>query len=486
MLIDEPLKHHARARGSHPALVSGEREVTYAELDALVDRAAAGLAESGVRAGHPVAVALRDGIEYVVVMFALARLGAPMLPVDWRWTRQEQEHVLDHFQPKLLLADPSHEPISMPRVVVEEGWSAGLAPAGDVPVFPTCDGPLLFSLSSGTTGRPKGPQLSHSQMLARFKVHWINFGFNSQDRYVCATPMYYGGGRAFVMSTIHAGGTVVMFCPPYTPEALCAEVERTRATATFLVPTLLRRLLTLDDETLAPMRGMRMVLSSGGALHPSERHVMRTRVCPGFVQYYASTEGGGITFLTTEDGTEYDDSVGRPVFEVDVQCVDRQDVPVRSGEIGRIRYRGPAVATGFYNDPEASKAAFRDGWYYPGDLGYFDDGGFLYLKGRDKDVIIRGGINIYPADIEDVLLSHPAVSDVAVVGAPSVEFNEEVVAFVVLSGEATSTELTTYASERLARYKWPHDVVIVDDLPRNPSGKVVKSVLVEQLAAQDS
>ncbi len=269
--------------------------------------------------------------------------------------------------------------------------------------FAAGDAPLLMSLSSGTTGRPKGPRLMHSHFLARFRVMWVNLGFNSQDRYVSATPLYFGGGRTFAMLMLYSGATLVMVPPPYAPHELCEEIDRPQATAIFLVPTLLRRLLALPDATLAPFRRMRLVLSSGAALHVEERRAVRERICNGFIEYYSSAEGGGIRYLTREDPAQFDESVGRPVFGVDVQCVDASHRPLPPGVIGRIRYRGPAVARAFWNNPEASAEAFRDGWYYPGDLGMLDEHSYIYLKGRAKEMIIRGGVNIYPAEIEAIL-----------------------------------------------------------------------------------
>lgn len=482
MNIAEPLAHHARARADHPAIVQGERVLLYRDLDPLVCRTASHLLDLGAAQGEAVAVALRDTPEHLIILFALARAGIVILPLDWRWTAGEQGRVAEHFGANLVLMEPGAAPVGGKRCVrIDADWHAAVAGASADRAFPTADGPFVMSLSSGTTGRPKGPRLSHYQFLRRFWVSWINLGFNSRDRYVSATPLYYGGGRTFAMQMLFSGATVIFFPPPYTPEELCAEISRRRATSLFLVPTLLRRLLALDDETLAPLRAMKLLVSSGSALHPEERRAIRSRVCAGFIEYYSSTEGGGISCLTADDPEEFTESVGRPVFAVDVQCVDESHRPLPPGQVGRIRYRGPAVADGFWNDPEASREAFRDGWYYPGDLGMLDEHGYLYLKGRAKDMIIRGGINIYPAEVEAVLQSHPAVAESAVVGWPSREFNEEIAAFVILRGEATPAELREICRSQLAPYKVPREVFVVNELPRNALGKVIKTELSGKL-----
>jgi acyl-CoA synthetase (AMP-forming)/AMP-acid ligase II len=471
--ITDPYRHHARAVADKPAIVHGERVLRYRELDPLVRRTAAHLYSLGLAPGEVVGVALRDTIEHVVILAALARAGIVLLPLDWRWTAEEKARVAEHFGAKRVFEEPD----------VDARWHEAVAQADPDARFPEGDVPLLMSLSSGTTGRPKGPRLRHSQFMARFRVFWINLGFNSQDRFLSATPLYYGGGRTFALAMLYTGGTVYMLPPPYEPEALCDAVARHRITNLFLVPTLIRRLMSLPDERLAPLRSLRLLLSSGAALHPDERTAIRRRIAPSFVEYYSSTEGGGVSFLVPEDPEQFAGSVGRPVFGVEVQCVDEAHRPLGPGSVGRIRYRGPAVADGFWNDPEASRESFRDGWWYPGDLGMLDDHGYLHLKGRAKDMIIRGGINIYPAEVEAVLQSHAAVADTAVVGWPSREFNEEVAAFVILKGEVSPAELRDLCRAKLAPYKVPREVFVVPDFPRNALGKTIKTELSARLPA---
>ncbi len=482
MNITEPFAHHARAVPDRPAIVDGGHVILYRDFDPLVRRTAAHLYARGLAPGEVVGVALCDSVSHLVVLAALARAGIVILPLDWRWTAAEQTRVSAHFGARLVLVEPGQpQPHSLPCVAVDVSWERAVAQADPDCAFPQDDLPLLMSLSSGTTGRPKGPRIRHSQFLARYRVSWLNLGFNSQDRFLSATPFYYGGGRTFALMMLYTGATVFLLPPPYAPEALCEAVAQYRISAIFLVPTLIRRLLALSDAQLAPLRSLRLLLSSGSALHPEERKRIRARMCAGFIEYYSSTEGGGVSFLTAEDPEEFGASVGRPVFGVDVQCVDGNHQPLPPGEVGRIRYRGPAVADGFWNDPEASRESFRDGWWYPGDLGMRDASGYLHLKGRAKDMIIRGGINIYPGEIEAVLQAHPAVADCAVVGWPSREFNEEVAAFVILKAGADAGELRESCRGRMAPYKVPREVFVVNEFPRNALGKVIKPALSAQL-----
>jgi acyl-CoA synthetase (AMP-forming)/AMP-acid ligase II len=481
--LTAPFPHHARALADKPAIVDGERVVTYRDLDPLVRRTAAHLYSLGLAEGDVAGVALKDSTDHLVILCALARAGIVILPIDWRWTPAEQERVAQHFGARAILVEPGRpRPAGFDCIEVDATWNEKVGRESPARKFPEGDIPLLMSLSSGTTGRPKGPRIRHGQFMARYRVFWINLGFNSQDRFLSATPLYYGGGRTFPLVMLYMGGTVYMYPPPYEPEALCDAVARHRITNLFLVPTLIRRLLTLKDEQLEPLKKLRLLLSSGSALHPDERRTIRAKMCAGFIEYYSSTEGGGVSSLTSEDPERFGDSVGRPVFGVDVECVDEAHQPLPPGKVGRIRYRGPAVADGFWNDPEASRESFRDGWWYPGDLGMLDEHGYLYLKGRSKDMIIRGGINIYPGEVEAVLQSHPAVADSAVVGWSSREFNEEVAAFVILKNAVDPAELRDLCRSQLAPYKVPKEVFVVQEFPRNALGKVIKTDLSKSLA----
>jgi acyl-CoA synthetase (AMP-forming)/AMP-acid ligase II len=247
------------------------------------------------------------------------------------------------------------------------------------------------------------------------------------------------------------------------------------------VPTLLRRLLDMPKTSLPLMPRVRRLISSGSSLYPEERRRIMRELCPNFFNFYSSTEGGGISLLRPEHPDEASLSVGQVVFGAEVQIIDADHKPVPPGTVGVIRYRGGAVADSYYRNPAESAVAFRDGWYYPGDVGRFDDQGFLFLTGRVKDMIIRGGVNIYPAEIEQTLVAHPAVAEAAVVGWPSQERGEEVAAFVVCRATVTEQELIAHCRGTLAPYKIPKGVFLVDALPKSGMGKVLKPVLVERL-----
>jgi acyl-CoA synthetase (AMP-forming)/AMP-acid ligase II len=486
--ITDTLPLNAKRRPDHPALILGARVVTHGELAPLVLRSAAHLVALGVRERDLVGVALRDSIEHVVAMLAIARLGAAILPIDWRWGENEKQRLVDFFEPRLVLVEPGAPALPpFATVAVDEAWHAAVVrqAAAQAPACRDPEAPLLLSLSSGTTGRPKGPMLTHRLLQNRFVQHWAALSFHEQDRHLVSTPLYFGGGRVFALSHVYVGATTVLLPLPYQPEELIDAVRRHRITTMFIVPTMLRRLMEMPARDTPLLAGPRYVISGGAALRPAERLEALRKVSPNIINYYSSSEGGGVSILPPEHEGEAANSVGRPMFMTEVEVVDDSDAPLGAGATGHVRYRGPGVPSGLYRDEAQSAAMFRHGWFYPGDLGLIDAHGFLHLTGRAKDMIIRGGVNIYPQDVERVLAAVPGVHDVAVVGWPSRAFGEELAAFVVRHGDVTEATLIGRCKAELAPYKVPRAIFFIDALPKNSSGKVLKAALVEQLPPLD-
>jgi acyl-CoA synthetase (AMP-forming)/AMP-acid ligase II len=476
---------HARLRPDAEALIDGALRLTHAQLADRIACTATHLRTHGVKAGLLVGVALGDHATHVIIMLALARVGAVMLPLDHRWTVGERERVARHFGAALILVEPGFPVAGAPNIEIDAVWVRAVSAAEpDRLIAPGGGAPLLVSLSSGTTGRPKGPRITHDHFLARFRTHWVNLEFVASDCFACATPLYFGGGRTFVWSTLYMGGKVVLASPPFDPPGLLATLARERVSTLFLVPTQLRRLLA-EHADAPELMGLRLLFSSGAPLNAEERIAIRAHLNPRFCEYYASTEGGGVTLLTAPDIDGHAESVGRPVHAVQVQVVDAEHQPLPAGEVGRLRYRSPGCATGFYLDEDASHDAFHDGWFYPGDLAQLDAQGFLTLAGRAKDMIIRSGVNIYPEEIETVLRAHADVRDAAVVGVPHPERGEEVVACVVLARAVSSEALQAWCAQHLAPYKLPRQFVVLDAFPLNSSGKVVKADLRTALLSRD-
>ena len=480
------LEENASRRGAHPAIIEGTRTITYRELDPIVRRIAGHLSDQGVGEGSIVGVCLPDSADHLMINYAVARLGAVILPMDWRWTEAEKRNVAEFFEVALIVGLAEAKLSECPYVNVDEAWQEAVSKREpDIACAGGGDRPVVLSLSSGTTGRPKGPMLTHAQFTARFVMQWETLGFNQHDRYLSATPIYFGGGRSFTMGCLYTGSTVIMFPPPYEPEDLAKAVREHQATTLLLVPTLLRKLLELPKEKKPLLGGLNRLLSTGAILHPDERDAVMSRLHPNFINYHGTTEGGGTSVLLPKHVGEAASSVGEAIYQTDIQIVDEVGKVLPIGEAGHIRYRSPGVSDSFYNDPEASAEAFRDGWFYPGDIGKVDDEGLLYLVGRAKDVIIRSGVNIYPGEIEQVLLNHPAVQDAVAVAWPHAERGEDVAVFIV-ANEAVETEvLLDHCRENLAPYKVPQVIRFIDELPKTALGKVIKAELTARLQSQE-
>ncbi|MCG6115831.1 MAG: AMP-binding protein [Mesorhizobium sp.] len=485
--IVAPVFHNAARRGDHPAIVDGEGTLTYSELALLVERTAGHLLQIGIRRGDIVGTCLPDTSDYVVAMLALAHMGAAILPMDVRWTDAEKSALAEGFAAVAVLVGPDASQVgSIATFRVDDEWRAARTHASFDPALAVDDRtqPLVLSLSSGTTGRPKGPMISHGNVLNRLLIYTASLGFRETDRFMLATPLYFGGGRYMTLCYLIMGATVVLSPPPYSTEDLIERARLLDITSLFVVPTLLRRILDSDmafGELLFP--NMRALVSSGSILHAEERDAIRSLLTPNFYNFYASTEGGGVCVLAPDDPHDVSGSIGKPVFGTELQIVDEADNPLAAGEVGAIRYRGGTVAPGFYNDPEASAEAFKDGWYYPGDLGRRDERGYFYLVGRTKDVIIRGGVNVYPFDVEQHLLTIPGIAEAAVVAWPSPQLGEELAAFVAASrGQEIDPEnVLSSCRASLSPYKVPRQVFVVDDMPKSSMGKILKADLAKLL-----
>ncbi len=482
--VADRLEEHAAERPDHPAIVGPDRSLTFAELSDEVRRTGAHLMDRGLGIGDIVGLCLRDTVDHLSLLYGIGRSGAVVLPMDVRWTREERDRIASFFGAKLVLTEPGESvSAALPQAAVDADWRTAVAAANPSRDFPSDETHgLVLSLSSGTTGIPKGPLHSHKQMHTRFNTQSVSLGFNKDDRFLSALPIYFGAGRAFVMGMLYHGATVQMMRLPYEPHELVDTIASDRVSITLLVPTLLRRLLAIAPEAghLLP-DSLRMVFTTGAILHADEREEMLARLTPNLHNYYGSTEGGGLSILRPSDEGDAVRSVGRIVHDAEAQVVGEDHVPLPAGEVGRVRYRGGACATSFYNNPEATAESFHDDWFYPGDLGRFDGEGRLYIVGRAKDMIIRGGVNIYPAEIEQTLLQHPDVSDAAVVAWPSKEMGEEVAAFVVSPAVSPEEALMAYCREHLARYKVPRQIFLIDALPKNGFGKVLKKDLAATL-----
>jgi acyl-CoA synthetase (AMP-forming)/AMP-acid ligase II len=390
-------------------------------------------------------------------MLACHRLGACAVPINFRLTRGEVDYILADSGAVMLVDGP------LPLADV---------PAPQASIGP--DDPALLCYTSGTTGRPKGAILTHANLVAS-TLCWIDeMGATADDVWLSGQPLFHIGGINGMLPFLALGATAIVTpTTGFDPAATSALIERHAVTMCIFVPTQWDQICALPQHT-----GLRVAMWGAA---PASRATLETMAStfPGvdIVSAYGQTEmSGATTLLKGPDATRKMGSVGRPMRDIELRLVDDAMNDVGTDAVGEIVYRGPQVMQGYWNNPEATAEAFAGGWFHSGDLATRDAEGYLRLVDRKKDMIVSGGENVYPAEVERVLREHPAVDDVAVVGFPHPRWGETPVAFVV-GAEVEATELIEHCRHHLASYKKPSAISFVAELPRNAAGKVLKREL---------
>lgn len=474
MNLADVLRINATNHGDRAAIIMENETISYRDAWRIVCSLAAQFESHGIATGDRVGLSMADHSVHLLAHFAVAYLGAVIVPIDHRWSDSEKLRAAKAFRVGAVATDGAAIDGNVTTVVLD--GSQDLMPSLKEPA-PGDHMDLLISLSSGTTGRPKGALVTHENLYERFVSQWVAIGYDSRDCFALVTPLFFGAGRSFGMSMLTACGTAKLAPPPLKPAELLAALQSPAVTATFLPPTMLRRLLPLYDGALL-LPNLEFLIVSGEPLFSNEAAECLEKVSPNIVSYYASSEGGGISVLNSRQIRDRPDTVGVPTFRTEVDIVDDGGCALPQGEVGRLRYRGPGVATRFVDEEGCEHDAADQGWFYPGDLAERIPGGLIALRGRDKDVIIRGGVNIYPTEIEQVLLTHPAIRDTAVIGVDDAERGQAVIAVVVGKKVPAADILADFCRQHLAPYKIPTEFRVRDELPRKTSGKVDKEALM--------
>ena len=502
LVLPELIGRAARARPDHPALAFGELIRTHAQLDDRAARLATVLAGFGVQAGDRVALLLHNGFEFVESLLACHKLGACAVPVNFRLALEEMEFILDDAGAVGVisgeeLADAASI-LAAKTATVEFHLSVGSAPAGAVAYDhavsvsePLTEPALLLEgelallcYTSGTTGRPKGAMLSHGNLLAS-TLSWIHeMRAAADDVWLSGQPMFHIGGLNGLLPFLVLGATcIVTPTTGFDPENALALLARHRVTMCIFVPTQWDAICASPGVAGIDVSRLRVAMwSASPASQATLERMTQTFPNADIVSAYGQTEmAGATTLLKGPDATRKMGSVGRPMLGTEFRLVDDELRDVGVGEVGEVVYRGPAVLAGYWGDAAATDEAFGGGWFHSGDLATRDDEGYLRLVDRKKDLIISGGENIYPAEVERALLEHPSVRDVAVVGVPHPRWVETPLAFVVPAEDASvvDAELISHLRDRVASYKKPSAIVVVETLPRNAAGKVLKRQLRE-------
>lgn len=477
--------NHARTRPDAPALVEGGRTVDFRQLAALVERTAAHLGALGLVRGDRVGLCLKDTAAHLVALLAVARIGAVAVPLDWRARAAENARFVEGLGLPRVLAEPdSRLPAGCPAVPIDAEWHNAVAAAepAAAPVTEWSD-PFVISATSGSTGAPKFTLVTHLNYFFRISGGFELLGLTGRHRYLSTSPLYYSGGRTRCIAHLLRGDCIILYPGLFTPAEYVEVANRRKATVGFLVPTMVRQLLAIADERpLLP--GLAALGATGAPLHAEEKRRASRCLTPSFYEQYGAAETGVLSLLCADDFAERADSVGRPHSLVDIEVVDDAGSVLPVGAVGRLRCRGPAVGAPLSGRGEdAARANFREGWCYPGEVARFDELGYIFLQGRASDVIIRGGANIYPAEIEAALREHPAVVEAAVIGHTNADSEEQTIAFVVARGTVEPLELVAHCRMRLTPHKVPSEIRLVARLPQGAAGKTDKAALREWLAA---
>lgn len=485
------------------ALVDGERRTSYAELDERTDRLARALRALGVRQGDRVAGLLVNSPAFLETMLAAAKLGAVFVPMNVRLAPAEVSYLLadsgsDAFVYSAPLAPVARAALAAEGLRVRSRLVVGGEPAEDEldyeQVLASGEARGLgtdvdrrdlscLMYTSGTTGRPKGAMLTHDNHLWNV-VNSLSFGrgLRESDVTVTVAPMFHIGGLGVhTLPLLYVGGTNVVL-PSFDPARTLEVMSRERATVQFMVPAMWAALMAVPDFDRFDLSSLELAVSGGAPCPLPVIDFFQGKGLP-FQEGFGMTETAPlVSVLDAEHVKEKAGSIGRAVFHVRARIVDDTDRDTRTDEVGELVLRGPNVFSGYWGLPEATAEAFRGGWFHTGDLGRMDDEGFITLVDRKKDMIITGGENVYPIEVEQVLYRHEAVREVAVVGVPDERWGETPVAVVALQegAEATAEDLAAYARERLAHFKCPTRIDFVPELPRNATGKVLKTVLRQQ------
>jgi long-chain acyl-CoA synthetase len=465
------------------AIISPHLTLSYGQLVARAAQSARELRLRGIVTGANVGIGLRDNAEAVVLMIAVWMLGATAVPIDFRTNAAERTLLAREFDLAAIIEDRQVPAAGYDPIIIDHLWPEVLAKYDGSPVWTSKERPAataFISLTSGTTGRPKGIVIDHERMLLR---SIFDVSERVEGSLLNPLSLSFSASRTHTFSALLRGSAVYFHPVLFSAQQLAEAILTSQATSICAVPTIIRNLFGLFGEPSTPVFvKLKALYCFGAPMSPAEKVRAKRFLCDNFVEEYGSSICGRISMLSGPDLEARADTVGRVLPHVTLQIIDEDDKVLPPGEAGVIRLRSPGMARGFYGGiTRGSGDNFKKSWAYPGDIGAFDEDGFLHLLGRTSDLIIRGGANVHPSEVELVIGECEGVQDVAVVGFTKLPEGEEIAAFVVSSSNLSEAALDAHCRKRLAPDKRPRKFVFVPNLPRNANGKVLRTELRKQL-----
>ena len=509
MLLGDILRRNAKLHPDKTAIIYGDMKYNYFEIEERVKKLAKGLLMKGIKRGDRVGLLEHPCPQFIELYIAIPRIGAVLVPLNCRLSSNELEYIINDAEIKMLLMgeefiDVINE-IRRNLKTVDSYYCIGksskdLGGYEDLIQESPCQLPdisiedddvAVQMYTSGTTGRQKGAMLTHKNLMSNHIGRIVDLQLDKDDIFLSCIP-YYHVAAEYPLIILYVGGTLVIH-REFDPANFLKDVKAEKATILLLVPSMVNFVLQYIDKNPGnyDFSTVRILLYGASPMPVAVlKKAINTFKC-NFLQSYGLTEASpGVTFLRPEehiiDGTEEDTkrltSCGKEVFNVEARVINEKGDDVDPDEVGEIIVKGDNVMKGYWRLPEETAKTIKNGWLYTGDMGTVDNKGYIYIVDRKKDMIISGGENIYPREVEDALYAHPSVLEAAVIGVPDDDWGESVKAFVVLKDEKkiTEQEIIEFCKKRLASYKKPKSIEFLDALPRNPTGKVLKKELKEK------
>ena len=482
------LTDSAARDGDRPAIKLDDATLTYAQLDGAAARVAGLLEQRGFQRGDRVGVMLPNVPYFPAVYYGILRAGGVVVPMNVLLKGREVAFYLEDSGARLLFAwqgfleeaEPGAETAGCELIDVTPGQFEQLlggAEARPEVAEVADDDTAVILYTSGTTGKPKGAELTHANLIANVTANIETLIRTTPDDVVLgALPLFHSFGQTCSMNcTIAAGGCLTLL-PRFEPLKALEIMERDRVTIFMGVPTMYSAFLAVPPDQRPDTSSLRLCVSGGASLPGEVMRAFEEQWDTAILEGYGLSETSPVASFNHPDRERKVGSIGTPIAGVEMKVVDEQDGDLPTGEVGEIVIRGHNIMKGYWQRPQATAEAMRGGWFHSGDLAKVDEDGYFFIVDRKKDMIIRGGYNVYPREVEEVLYEHPAVAEAAVLGVPHAELGEEVGAAVALKSgaEATPEDLQAFVKERVAAYKYPRHVWIVPELPKGPTGKILK------------